>query len=401
LDSEGVRINDAMASCEYPGEDMLLNFTVPVEGNLLYHLGLIAEHGQGTIRFMVKTDFESPELTIVDEVKKVEPNQETTITVHIEEEFNLDRVTLNYTNDNGQTYTATEMVADQKQTYNATILGQPVGTLVNYTVLAHDVSGNRAEFQGSYWVKNSANVTLDVSDPIVTYGENITVTGSVKGSNTNVTLTYELIGISVNGTMQAITSTENATTNSTSNSSTISRVLDTDSSGAFVDSYSLNKAGKWTVWATWNGSETYFGETSEQEEFTVQKMYIALTCNLTSPSVTIGDNATIIGHVDPIMENLTVTVMLTSGNSSITQSALTNVNGTYLLKCEPEVMGLWHVFASIPENDSISITFSNTTSFMVNDTFLNQYMLYIIGGGGGAGGVGVVMFIRKRREDYD
>ena len=64
-------------------------------------------------------------------------------------------------------------------------------------------------------------------------------------------------------------------------------------------------------------------------------------------------------------------------------------------------MGSWHVFANIPENDSISISFSNTTTFMVTDTFLNQYLLYIIGGGGGVGGVGVVMFIRKRREDYD
>jgi hypothetical protein len=136
LDSEGFRNNESMASCEYPGEDMLINFTSPVEGNLLYHLVFIAEYGTGNINFMVKTDFDSPELSLLDPVEKVNPNNETNINAHIEEQFNLEQVTLNYTTNNWTTSTTTEMIATKNQAYTGTIPGQPAGTSVNYTVLA-------------------------------------------------------------------------------------------------------------------------------------------------------------------------------------------------------------------------------------------------------------------------
>ncbi|HVP40717.1 MAG TPA: hypothetical protein VMS95_02025, partial [Candidatus Krumholzibacteriaceae bacterium] len=45
----------AYASCEYPGQDMLINYTSPYDGESLYHLVLIGEAGEGTIGFAVKT----------------------------------------------------------------------------------------------------------------------------------------------------------------------------------------------------------------------------------------------------------------------------------------------------------------------------------------------------------
>jgi len=402
LDSDGKRINNAMASCEYPGEDMSINFTAPVQGDLLYHLGLIAEHGDGTIKFMVKTDFDSPELSILNEVQKVEPNKETTITAYIDEQFNMDTVTLNYTKNNGEQYTTTEMVTEQNQIYTATIPGQPAGTLINYTVVARDVSCNNAEFQGSYWVKNSENITLDLSSPVVEYGESISVTGSVRGSRSNVTLTFELLN---SAPVNTTTSTENESPSDTVENVTgkliVSRLVTTDSSGAFSDTCSMNKSGKWIVCATWNGSETYFGTTSEPESFTVLKTYIAVTCNVTSKTVAIGDNITVTGFVDPKVENFLVNLVFIDVNTTTTQKVLTDENGTYVLKWEPTTMGLWRVHANIVGNESISVAYSNVTTFTVTDTFLNQYMLYIIGGGGGVAGVSAVVFIRKRREDYD
>ncbi len=127
LDSEGFRNIEAIASCEYPGEDMFINFTAPVEGNLLYHLAFIAEHGNGTIKFMVKTDFDAPELTIVDPVERMTPNNQTRITAHIEEQCVLEAVTLNYTTDDWGTSAALEMTEPQTRTYNTTILGSQPG----------------------------------------------------------------------------------------------------------------------------------------------------------------------------------------------------------------------------------------------------------------------------------
>ena len=90
-----------------------------------------------------------------------------------------------------------------------------------------------------------------------------------------------------------------------------------------------------------------------------------------------------------------------SANETITETALTTENGTYTVEWQPTTMKMWQVYANIIGNASISPAYSNTTTFTVNDTFLNQYLIYIIGGAGGAGGVGAVIFIRKRREEYE
>ncbi len=397
LDSEGFSHNESMASCEYPGEDMLINFTAPVEGNLLYHLVFIAEYGTGSINFMVKTDFDAPQICLLDHAEKVNPNNETTIIAHIEEQYNLETVTLNYTKDNWTTSTAVEMIASQNQTYNGTIPRQPAGTTVNYTVLARDTSGNSAEVQGSYVVKNSANITLDLSRSVVYYGENITVTGSIPESG-NVTVTYAMLNSSaLNYTMLDYAAVNNTILNNTSND-VVSRSVPASSSGVFIDVYSPNKTGRWFVWASWDGSETSFGASSDYRNFTVQKVPMSITCNITSKSVTIGNNVTVSGFVYPIVENLTVTVMFISANTTIEQIAYTNSNGTYSVSWKPDSKGLWQVYATLAEDFSRSQAFSNQTSFKVVDTWLNQYMLYIIGGVAGAAAVIVIVFIIRRRR---
>jgi hypothetical protein len=399
LDSDGLRYNEAIASCEYPGEDMLINFTASVEGNLLYHLAFIAEHGEGTINFMVKTDFDAPELSIIDPVDKMKPDNETNITAHIEEQANLETVTLNYTNNNWTTSAAAEMIASQNQTYTGTIPGQPAGTVVNYTVLARDTSGNSAEVLGSYAVKNWANITLDLSSPVVYYGENFTVTGSTPASETNVTLTYAMLKNStLSSTLLDSAAANDAILNYTSNNTAVSRLVSTDSSGNFRDVYSLNQTGTWIVWASWNGSETYFDASTDYLKFTVKKMLMSVTCNITSRSIIIGENITVTGQVHPTVENLTVTVTFTASNSTIEQTSITDLNGTYLVSWKPDSMELWQVHAHIAEDDSRSAAYSNSTTFKVNDTWLNQYMLYIIGGVGGVAGVSVVVFIIRRRR---
>jgi hypothetical protein len=400
LDSDGLRYSEAMASCEYPGEDMLINFTAPVEGNLLYHLAFIAEHGEGIINFMVKTDFDAPELSIIDPVEKVNPSNATSISAHVEEQNNLETVTLNYTKNNWLTSTAAEMAASQNQTYIGTIPRQPAGTVVNYTVLARDTSGNSAEVLGSYEVKNSANITLALSSPAVYYGDNITVTGSTLASEANVTLTYAMLNTSaLNFTVPDSAAVNDAILNYTSNNTAVSRLVSTDFSGNFRDVYSLNQTGTWIVWASWNGSETYFAASSDYLKLAVKKILMSVTCNITSSSITIGENITATGQVYPIAENLTVTITFTASNSTIEQTAYTDSNGTYLVSWKPDSMELWRVHAYIAEDASRSAAYSNSTSFKVTDTWLNQYMLYIIGGVGGAAGVSVVFIIRRRRYE--
>jgi hypothetical protein len=281
----------------------------------------------------------------------------------------------------------------------AAVPGQPAGTVVNYTVLACDTSGNSAEVQGGYEVKNWANITVELQSTTVYCGNNVTVTGSTPAGGTNVTVTYVMLENStVSSAVLDSAVANDAIWNYTLNNTAVSRTASTDGSGNFRDVGVLNQTGKWLVWASWNGSETYFADSSGCLKFTVKKMVVSVTCNITSRSITIGENVTVTGQVYPAVENLTVIVTFIASNSTVSQPAITDVNGTYLVSWKPDAIELWRVHAQIPEDTVRSAAYSNTTSFKVNDTWLNQYMIYIIGGVGGVAGVAVVVFIIRRRR---
>ena len=63
------------------------------------------------------------------------------------------------------------------------------------------------------------------------------------------------------------------------------------------------------------------------------------------------------------------------------------------------MMGLWQITAQLIETETIAPAYSNSTTFTVTDTFLNQYLMFIVGGAGGGGGIGAFVFIKKRREE--
>jgi len=375
LDSRGFRHTDAMASCEFPGEDMLINYTFPYGGNFLCHLVLIAEHGNGNINFMLKTDFEAPKLSIQDPVQTVYPNNEATITVYIEELSGLDTVLLNYTGNDWANSTAIEMTASQNQIYVGTIPGQPAGTTVKYRVLASDEAGNKAEVQSSYVVKNPTNITLALSKSVVYYGENVTVTGSISHGGATVTLNYTYGDV------------------------VTPKLLSTDSSGFFTDVYFPNKTGSWAVIVSWAGNETYFGASSSYGNFTVEKTPMSITCNMSKESITIGENITVTGSVYPIVESLTVTLVFTMPNGSIIeQYAYTNSNGTFTTSFKPHVKGSWRVQTRLDGDDLRREAYSELKPFRVNDTWINQYKFYIMGAVAAIVAVLVIgFFVRRRR----
>ena len=375
LDSRGFRHSDAMASCEFPGEDMLINYTCPYEGNVLYHLVLIAEHGDGVLNFMVKTDFEAPKLSIQDPVEAAYSNNQTVITAYVDEQSGLQKVLLNYTGNNWATWTAIDMTASQNQTYVGTIPGQPAGTTVKYRILAFDKAGNNAEAQSSYVVKNPTNITCSLSKSVIYYGENITVTGSISHGGATVTLNH--------------TCGYNAT----------SKLLSTDSNGFFSDAYIPNKTGSWAVLVSWAGNESCFGASSGYRNFTVEKTPMSICCNVSKGSITIGENITVTGSVYPIVENMSVTLLFTTSNGSIIkQYAYTNSNGTFTTSFKPTSMGSWRVQTRLEGDDLRCEAHSELKFFRVNDTWINQYKIYIMGAVAAVVAVLIVGFLVRRRR---
>lgn len=375
LDSRGFRNTDAMASSEFPGEDMLINYTFPYEGNILYHLVLIAEDGVGSLNFTVKTDFEAPSLSVENPIDQAYSNNETTITARVSDEFGLKRVLLNYTIDDWATWTSTVMSASQNQTYVGTIAGQPAGVTVKYKILAADIADNNAEVQRSYVVKNPTNVSIILSNSTIYYGENITVTGLISPSGATVTLNYTVDGV------------------------VVSKSLSTNSSGFFNDVYLPNQTGLWTVLASWRGNGSYFGASSGYKNFTVNRTLMSVICNVSRVQLTIGENVTIIGSVNPVVENMSVVLIFTMPNgSTVERHVYTNSNGTFTASFRPNFIGTWRVQAKFNGDDLRGESHSELVPFFVADTWMNQYMMYIIMGVVAAIIVFVaVIFIRKRR----
>jgi len=375
LDSRGFRHTDAMASCEFPGQDMLINYTFPYEGEVLYHLVLIAEYGVGSLNFMVKTDFEAPKVSVQNPIERTFPNNQTTITAYADDEFDVDRVLLNYTNDDWATWALIDMSASENQTYVGTIPEQPAGTTVKYKVLASDEAGNKAEVQSNYVVKNPTNITCFLSNSTIYYGENITVSGSISHGGTTVTLNYTCDDI------------------------VASKSLPTDSSGFFSDVYVPNQTGLWTVFASWCGNEVCFGASSGYRNFTVEKTPMSISCNISVESLTIWENITVTGSVDPVVENMSVTLIFTTPNGSIIeQYAYTSSNGTFTASFQANSTGSWSVQTKLEGNDLRFGSESELKSFYVNDTWINQFKFHIIISVVAIIVVSVVVvYIRKRR----
>lgn len=375
LDSRGFRHTEAMASGEFPGQDMLINYTSPYEGNSLYHLVLIAEDGFGGLNFTVKTDFEAPSLSVEDPIEEAYSSNETTITARVSDEIGLKRVLLNYTVDDWATWASTVMSASQNQTYIGTIPGQPAGVTVKYKILASDMANNRAEVDGSYVVKNLTNVSIILSNSTIYYGENITVTGVISPGGAAVTLNYTVDDV------------------------VVSKLLYTNSSGFFSDVYMPNQTGIWAVLASWSGNESYFGASSGYKNFTVNRTPMSVICNVSRVKLTIGENATIIGSVNPVVENMSIGLVFTMPNGSIVERYVyTNSNGTFIVSFRPNFIGTWRVQAKFEGDDLRGESYSELVSFFVADTWINQYMMYIIMGVVAVIIVFVaVVFIRKRR----
>jgi len=375
LDSRGFRNIDAMASCEFPGEDMLINYTYPYKGNVLYHLVLIAEHGNGTLNFMVKTDFEAPILSIQDPIEAAYSNNQTVITTYVDEHFGLKEVLLNYTGDDWATWTAIDMTPSKNQTYIGTILGQPAGTTVKYKVLAFDNAGNKAEAQSSYVVKNPTNITCSLSKSVIYYSENITVTVSISHGGATVTLNY------------------------TCGDDVTSKSLSTDSNGFFSDTHIPNKTGSWAVLVSWAGNETCFGASSGYRNFTVMKTVMSIICNVSRETITIGENITVTGIVYPVMENASVILLFTMPNgSTIELYTYTSSNGTFTISFKPDETGFWQVRAKLNGDDLRNEAYSEAKSFHVNETWINQYQIYIMGAVAAVVAVAVVGFLVRRRR---
>jgi hypothetical protein len=170
----------AYASCEHNGQEMRLNYTSTMKGPKLYHLVLIGEEGSGNVEFMLKTQFGNTSLSALTTPAHVLPKSAQKI-AYVSNIASLENARLSYTT-TGWESTSTINMDISNRTCNATIPGQAAGSYVQYRIDANDTLRNTYSAVGNYSVKEQPKLNLTVDKELVTLGENLTVSGTLKPS---------------------------------------------------------------------------------------------------------------------------------------------------------------------------------------------------------------------------
>ena len=246
LESEEFR-GLAYASSEFYGQDMLINYTSPVNDKSLYHLALIGEKGAGKIKFLVKTEFGNTGLKPVNPPLRVYPDNEITLTF-VSNITDLRNATFNYSVNDWENTTALNMPLIDNRTCVAVVPGQPAGTTIKYKVEAPDVLENFLVYKGNYTVKYDSQLNLTLKAEAISIGENITLTGLINPPSENLSIT--LIYTSVNGTFQ--------------------QTVHTSADGTFAASFKPSVEGDWTVQAMVEENNMLYGSLSQSLKFTVE-----------------------------------------------------------------------------------------------------------------------------------
>ena len=383
LEDEGFRNEDATASCEFFGQDMLINYTSPFKGDrVLYHLVLIGENGEGTVRFMIKTDFEPPSINLQTSISEVHDGDEVVINAQISDQDSLKSVLLYYTDDSWASSHSVSMMETSEGIYSGTIPAYPKGSKIEYKIVAVDMAGNTAEASGSYIVKDETTITFNLSKTVIYVGEKIVVTGQISHGEDTVLLNF------------------------TSPEKSILKPVQVDADGSFNYEYMPDGLGDWVVTVIHPGDEAYFGAVAEKKSFKVVKLPTSVDFALSSEMIDIGGKINITGSISPVVKEKAVEVHFTMPNGSIVKKvAYTDSYGRFKLDFTPSMPGKWSVQTFFRGDNVYLRSTSRVEELIVNNTwmnmlfaFLNQFMMYIATAIGGTVSAVVFLIYWRRRE---
>ncbi len=249
LESEGYR-GVAYASCEHLGQDMYMKYVIPTTNQTtvngtknLFHLVLMGEVGEGTIDFLVKTNFGGG-LTANNQIIKITPDDE--VKLSYDSSTNpLRKAFLQYSTNDWASFTETEMAVDNR-TCNATIPKQSAGTTVKYKVTALDTLENNLTATGEYIVKLNVIMSgFDATPDTVLIGNNITFTGNIGKEAAGETITVQV--------MSAFQTEYIETT--------------AGQDGSFTAQFTPNATGTWTAQANYKGNNKIYETNSPIIQF--------------------------------------------------------------------------------------------------------------------------------------
>jgi len=408
----------AYTTDEHMGQFLSLNYTSTNTGDNLYQLVLIGNVGSGNVQLMLKDNFEKDSL--IPSAIRVFPDTPTTLT-YTSNNINLETAQLAYTT-NSWTKTTTLNMNISNQTCNATIPGQPAGTLVQYQINATDILENGLFASGNYTVENASLIPLATIQSRVYPG-------------TPTELTYTSNGTKLE-TAQMSYTTNNWTSTSTLNmnisNQTCNATIPGQPAGTLVQ-YQINAtdilenglfaSGNYTVKEpltlsitvvknkirlgenitvsgilTPNYSDFMATPNSNESTTTTNSKNSKATSNSTGSMVTTNYNDSIAtpsynDYNDSISE-----VQFSSISSTQTVDCVVNSNGTFVATFRPDASGIWAVTATCPETQTSYSAYSQQLTITVTPPPIYvKYSLFLIAGFIAAMAAGGVVYFLKFR----
>ena len=342
--SQGVRNIDAMDSGEYSGQDLEFTFTTPgtfVNGsNVYYYLVLIAEHNQGTVDFVVQTDFAPPVISLLDPPEVGVEGEATEIRVTIEDETEIEEVWIEYSTDGGETWSDEEF-AERIEGYSCDLDSLRAGDYVEYVVYAKDAFGNVGSLESGFMVKKTIIIEGRVANKNVYADEDARITVSSNLDSAPIILQF------INGeTVRNISST-------------------TAEDGSLSYSFTPTLLGDWSFRAIYEGSETEFLAASDYANFTVESRETHISCFLSEEQVKKNEPIVVSGSVMPKVGGLTVEVLFVSTSASHTERVSTSADGSFTCTYEPAEVDTWSVVAKVGDGFVYAVSSSNILEFEV------------------------------------
>jgi len=381
-DPQGFRHLNMSDSCEHMGEDMLIDYSQRLKGEVLYQLVLIPEYGNGTINVMVQTDFQQPRITLLDTVSEVDSWEQVPVRCRIEDSSTQLSVSLLYSVDS-RTWREAPYTSSGSY-YNGTLPGQGPGAVVQYKWVAEDSLGNEAQASSSYKSMMSTSLSISLDKKKVLGGDYLTLSGEMNLPNAKVQVYYKL---------GAATRFE----------------VTTDKDGLFTHVFSPGALGEWEAYAEYAGDGSYRSSSSKHETFTVQRKPTSVTLEVSPAAIGLGSSTNVTGRFSEARVGYEVRIDAMCNGEANTMISLTDEDGYYNAVLTPVQQGEWTLQAVVAadgiytegaRSPFVKLQVGGPTIAKQIDTLKTTAMQppYVYGLGAILGGsIGGGLFIARRR----
>jgi len=227
------------------------------------------------------------------------------------------------------------------------------------TLKVEDSVGNIGEdvIEIHFLEKEESMISCSAIPTNIALGNSISVTGSLISVTESLPITTENVTI-IYTTPQILGGEK------------LSRETRLNSDGFFNDTFKPFAVGSWSVKAYWEGNVTDKSSTSGEVTFTVSKTSSSISCFLSSFTINEDESITVFGSTTPnIPEAIISLIYIKPEGTKLNFSVLTDIDGIYSYKIDPEEKGVWKVIASWGGDETMEGAISNEVRFTVIGAF--------------------------------